>query len=79
MSGIIQYMRLSGAGSGYTRPGAAGVNIRSANQTPRWWAKDYGNSSMIAVAGVQNRADFSNYHAGVEAESVKAYKQNFQS
>jgi len=72
MSGVIQYS-WQGAGEGYVRPGAAGVNIRSVNQTPRWWPKDYGNSSMIMSSGVQNRADSAQFsdavkHAGVDAK-----------
>ena len=78
MAGVMQYS-WRGAGEGYDKPGACGVNIRSANQTPRWFAKNPGLSSQIMCSGVQNRADFSNFHAGVESESVKAYKQTFQS
>lgn len=68
-----------GAGEGYIRPGACGVHMRSPNETPRWWPKDTGMSSMITSNGAQNRADFSNYHAGIESEAIKSYKQTFQS
>ncbi len=77
MAGVMQY-GWRGAGYGYDKPGACGVNIRSANQTPRWWAKDNGMSSAIMSATARNTADFSG-HAGVESEAIKAYKQTFQS
>lgn len=72
MSGVRQYS-WGGAGEGYDKPGAPGVSIRSANQTPRWWPKNPGMSSQIMSSGVQNRADSAQFseatkHAGVDAK-----------
>ena len=76
--GLTQYAWF-GAGDGWTDPGAPGTFCRTPANTPRWFPLDYSMSSSIMSRGAQNRADFSQYHAGVEAESIKAYKQNFQS
>lgn len=78
MCGLIQYS-WSGAGRGWPEPGEPGSFLRSASQTPRWFPRNPSLSSEIMSGGAQNRADFASTHAGVEAESVKAYKQNFQS
>ncbi|MGH1399578.1 MAG: hypothetical protein ACRBCT_10230 [Alphaproteobacteria bacterium] len=69
----------SGAGRSYPKPGAPGIAMVTANTRDRDYPLDYGMSSRITVGGAQNRADFSNYHAGIESEAIKAYKQNFQS
>ncbi|MGB0719847.1 MAG: hypothetical protein ACPGRX_05210 [Bdellovibrionales bacterium] len=68
-----------GTSDGYDRPGAAGLSMMTANTVPRWQPINYGLSSQIMSSGAQNRADFSNYHAGVESEAIKSYRQNFQS
>ena len=72
MAGVMQY-GWKGAGFGYDKPGACGVNIRSVNQTPRWWPKDNGMSSAIMSTSARNTADFSQFseavkHAGVDAK-----------
>lgn len=78
MAGVIQYS-WPGAGDTWLKPGAPGVSVRDAARTPRWFPRDYSLSSTIMGGGVQNRADFSSVHAGVESEAIKAYRQTFQS
>lgn len=78
MAGIIQYS-WGGAGDTWDKPGAPGVFYRDAARTPRWMPINYSMSSTIMSKGVQNRADFSIVHAGIESEAIKAYRQTFQS
>ena len=78
MSGSMFY-NWHGAGRSYVKPGAPGIQQITANLRDRDYPLDYGMSSRITVGGAQNRADFSQYHAGIESEAIKAYKQNFQS
>ncbi len=78
MSGSIMYSWY-GAGNGWQRAGTPGVSIMTANLRDRDYPLDYGMSSQVRSGGAQNRADFSNYHAGIESEAIKAYKQHFQS
>ena len=78
MSGSIFYS-WSGAGRSWVKPGAPGIQQITANMRDRDYPLDYGMSSRITGGSAQNRADFSQYHAGIESEAIKAYKQNFQS
>lgn len=62
-----------GAGNCWSKPGAPGTSIITANLRDRDYPIDYGMSSRIQSGSAQNRADFSGVseavkHAGVDSK-----------